>query len=111
MCVQMSFPANSPRNSERKWGKGKSENARFSLLMKNILSVSLKMSLLFASLLPFARGFCILIAEDSDPKQLVVSASCGKSGGSHQLMLRLSRPPGTQRRPLPANAAVPESVS
>lgn len=53
----------------------------------------------------------ILIAEDSDPKELVVSASCGKSGGSHQLMLRLSRAPGTQIQSLPANTAVPEPVS
>lgn len=49
------FPSEFPMELWKKnWGKGKSENARFSLLMKNTPSISLKMSLLFASLLPFA---------------------------------------------------------
>lgn len=51
------FPSEFPMElwkKKKKWGKGKSENARFSFLMKNTLSISLKMSLLFASLLPLA---------------------------------------------------------
>lgn len=70
----MSFPVNSPWSSGKKknWGKGKSENARFSLLMKNTPSISLKMSLLFASLLPFAWGFLYFNCRRFRPK-----ATCG----------------------------------
>lgn len=85
-------PDVSPRGTleNKKGGEGESENATFSLLMENILSISPKMSLLFASLLPFAGGFSGLIAGDSSSLwflPLVVD------GGPCQLTPRLEAPP------------------
>lgn len=55
-CVQLSVQANATLETQER--EGKSESARFSLLMENIPRITPKMSLLFvSSLLPFALGF------------------------------------------------------
>lgn len=79
-----------PRGEER---REKSKSARFpSLNEKHTEHFSKKEKVSFICFLPasFCFGFFCLIAEDSNPERLEVSSSCGKSGGSCRIALRLS---------------------
>lgn len=62
-----------------KHGEGKSESARYSLLMENIQSICPKMSFIWflpASFCFWAFFFFFLIAEDSSPERLEVLLCC-----------------------------------